>query len=104
MFNDYDFTQLAHLPAHRAQKILSEARKEAYSSGSYWAKQILLLILVILIGIFLMQLPPLLNMQNTVVGFLVQSSSILIAVVTYNIIAKRLISKYLTTQLEKHKT
>lgn len=101
MFEHFKFKQLEGLQAEQAQLIISSAKKEAYQAASYWIKNALAFLLALVCGIFLMQLPRLLNMDHSIIGMLVQSSGILVSVIIYQNLVKQIFLKYLVNQINK---
>lgn len=101
MFEHFKFKQLEGLEAEQTQVIISRAKKEAYQAPSYWIKNVLAFLLAVVCGIFLMQLPRLLNMDQTILGLLVQGSGILISVIFYQNLVKQIFLKYLVNQVSK---
>lgn len=99
MFEYFKFKQLDGLSEERVQAVILEAKKDAYRTKLFWLKVILLVILAIVLGVFLMQLPKLLDISETVIGFLMQGTSILIAVVFYHLCLKVVCSKYISKQI-----
>lgn len=101
MFENFKFKQLEGLQPDQAQLIISTAEKEAYQAPSYWIKNALAFLLAVVFGIFLMQLPKLLNMDKTFIGILVQGSGILVSVIIYQNLVKQIFIKFLVKQINK---
>ena len=101
MFENFKFKQLEGLQPDQAQLIISSAEKEAYQAPCYWIKNALAFLLAVVFGIFLMQLPKLLNMDKTFIGILVQGSGILVSVILYQNLVKQIFIKFLVKQINK---
>jgi ABC-type uncharacterized transport system permease subunit len=101
MFEHFKFKQLDGLKAENAQILISNAKAKAYQAPSYWMKNVLAFVLAVVLGIFLMQLPKLLNIDQTIIGMLIQGSGILVGVFLYHNLAKQIFLKYLVNQINK---
>lgn len=101
MFEYFKFKQLDGFQADNAQRLISMAKNEAYQAPSYWLKNALAFAMAVILAVFLIQLPKLLNMDQTIIGLLVQGSGILTGVILYHNLVKLIFLKYLINQINK---
>ncbi|MDF3126498.1 hypothetical protein [Rheinheimera sp. 1928-s] len=102
MFECFKFKQLDGFSPEEARRVITQAKKDAYKTTSFWVWSALLFVFSIGLAVLLMQLPRLLYIEQTIIGMLIQGSGILIAVILHHHLAQKFFLKYLKKQLNKH--